>query len=113
MRNLLEQYVPRLYRFALRLTNDHHAAEDLTQETMLRAWQNRSRLRDPERARVWLFRIAANLWRDQTRRGRHEVSQAGPLDCDVPADAAPPDRVAADREDARRALDAMNALPSR
>ena len=32
----LEEWMPRLYRFALRLTGDPHAAEDLAQETMLR-----------------------------------------------------------------------------
>src|SRR5262249_38868284 len=35
----LEEWVPRVYRFALRLSNDPAAAEDLTQETFLRAWR--------------------------------------------------------------------------
>src|SRR5712692_4928022 len=79
VKNLLEEYVPRVYRFALRLTNDPHAAEDLTQETLLRAWRRRGLLRDPRAARVWLFRITANLWRDQLRRDRCRVARAGPL----------------------------------
>ena len=48
MSKLLEEWVPRVYRFALRLCSDPHVAEDLTQETFLRAWQQRSRLRDED-----------------------------------------------------------------
>ncbi len=113
MNNLLEEWAPRVYRFALRLSNDPHAAEDLTQETFLRAWRQRDRLRDLAAARVWLFRITANLWRDQLRRGRSPVARAGPL-TDTQADfARPPERLAAGREELARALDAMNALPPR
>ena len=72
--NLLEEWAPRVYRFALRLCNDPHIAEDLAQETFLRAWRHRGRLRDERVARVWLFRITANLWRDQLRRNRSPVA---------------------------------------
>ena len=113
MRSLLEEYVPRVYRFALRLTNDPHAAEDLTQETVLRAWRRQALLRNPQAARVWLFRIAVNLWRDQLRRGRSRVAQAGPL-ADDQADHGPaPDRQAAEQDDLRRALEAVTKLPDR
>lgn len=68
MRGWLEEFGPRLYRFAWRLSGDAHIAEDLAQETLLRAWRNRDTLRDPERLRIWLFRICANLWRDEGRK---------------------------------------------
>jgi RNA polymerase sigma-70 factor (ECF subfamily) len=111
--NLLEAWVPRVYRFALRLSNDPHAAEDLTQETFLRAWRQRERLRDPRAASVWLFRITANLWRDQLRRGRSPVARAGPLEGSEPASAQPPERLVAGQEELGRALGAMAALPPR
>src|SRR5205823_15077281 len=85
--NSLEAWVPRVYRFALRLSNDPDAADDLTQETFLRAWRQRDRLRDQRAARVWLFRITANLWRDHLRRGRSPVARAGPLGGTEPAPA--------------------------
>ncbi|MEX2118733.1 MAG: sigma-70 family RNA polymerase sigma factor [Pirellulales bacterium] len=113
MDELLEQYVPRVYRFALRLTNDRHQAEDLTQETFLRAWRQRGRLRDEQSALAWLFRIAANLWRDQARRGRLAVGRAGRLDEDVSTNRAGPVAEAADREMLQRALAAMDSLPPR
>src|SRR5437870_4817326 len=111
--NLLEEWVPRVYRFALRLSDDPHAAEDLTQETFLRAWRQRRRLRDERKAGVWLFRITANLWRDQLRRGRLPVARAGPLQDEQPGSVPSPARLAAGREDLDRALEAMNALPPR
>jgi len=113
--DLLEQSAERVYRFALRLTGDPHSAEDVTQETILRAWKNIDRLRDrePKAARVWLFQIAVNLWRDQQRRSRHRVAQAEPWR-DMPDDgAATPDRQAGRREELQRALTAMNSLPDR
>ena len=105
--------MPRVYRFALRLSNDPHTAEDLTQETFLRAWRQRGRLRERRAARVWLFRIAANLWRDRLRRERSPVARAGPLEDVAPDRTRSPERLAADREELGRALEALNALPSR
>lgn len=113
MSKLLEEWLPRVYRFALRLSDDPHVAEDLTQETFLRAWRHRGRLRDPRAARVWLFRIAVNLWRDQVRRGRSPVARAGPLAETEAGRSQPPERLAAGKEDLGRALEAMAALPPR
>ncbi len=113
MRNLLPEYVPRVYRFALRLTHDAHAAEDLTQETFLRAWRGHRLLRNPEAIRVWLFRIAANLWRDHLRRGKLPVAQAGPLPEDYAGGLQPVEQHLDVQDDLRRALDALEALPER
>jgi RNA polymerase sigma-70 factor (ECF subfamily) len=116
--NLLEEWAPRVYRFALRLSNDRHVAEDLTQETVLRAWRHRGRLRKEEAARVWLFRITANLWRDQLRRNRSPVAKARTLMgirevdlADKPANL--PERMVAGKEELARALEVMNGLPPR
>ena len=113
MRDLLQEYVPRVYRFALRLTHDPHAAEDLTQETFLRAWKRQSLLRNPHALQVWLFRIAANLWRDQLRHGKLPVARAGCLPEDYAANVPTAQQRVDDEEDLRRALDAMEALPER
>ena len=109
----LEEWVPSVYRFALRLSSDPHAAEDLTQETFLRAWRQRGLLRDARAARVWLFRITANLWHDQLRRGRSPVARAGPLEDAATCNAQPPDQHVAEQEELARALKAMALLPPR
>ncbi len=109
----MEEYVPRVYRFALRLTGDRHRAEDLTQDVLLRAWRHRDRLRDRGAARVWLFQIAANLWRDDVRRQQRRPRQVGPPADEQHGTAMPPDREAILQEDLRRALEAMDGLPAR
>ncbi|MFO0810578.1 MAG: RNA polymerase sigma factor [Gemmataceae bacterium] len=113
MGDLLEELAPRVYRFALRLSGDRHAAEDVTQEAFLRAWRTRDRLREPRAARVWLFRIVANVWRDRARRGRLPVERAGPLVDAEPCRTAQPERLVAGREELARALAALDALPPR
>jgi RNA polymerase sigma-70 factor (ECF subfamily) len=116
--NFLEEWAPRVYRFALRLSNDPHVAEDLAQETFLRAWRNRECLRDERAARVWLFRITANLWRDQLRRNRSPVARANTLRFHCQVDAidrsfVPVERLLVGREELQRALEMLNDLPAR
>lgn len=62
-----------LYRFAMRLTGDSFAAEDLVQEAYLRALNGFSNLRDPDRVRPWLFQIISRLAIDRHRSARREV----------------------------------------
>lgn len=63
-------YQPRIYRFLLGTLRDHDAAETLTQETFLRAWNARDSFREDCSIATWLTRIALNLARDHTRTGR-------------------------------------------
>ena len=63
-------YQPRIYRFLLGTLRDHDAAESLTQETFLRAWNARDTFREDCSIATWLTRIALNLARDHTRTGR-------------------------------------------
>jgi len=113
VRGLLEQHVPHVYRFALRLTGDWHQAEEITQETFLRACRHHRRLREPKAARVWLLRIAVNLWRDQVRREKRRPEQVSSSMDEQYSPGTPPEREVTDKEDVQRALEAMDLLPSR
>lgn len=61
-----------VYRFALRLSRDPERAQDLTQESFLRAYRNRKNYTPGTRARSWLFTICRNLFlRSENRSQRH------------------------------------------
>jgi RNA polymerase sigma-70 factor (ECF subfamily) len=56
MKALYDEHAAPLWRYALRLTGDASRAEDVVQETLLRAWQHPEVIGDTERsARAWLF----------------------------------------------------------
>ena len=59
---------PRLYGFFVRATGNHHEAEDLLGELMLRLVKMLPSYDDRGRFEPWLFRIASNLVRDRIRR---------------------------------------------
>lgn len=69
--DIAHAHLDRLYGFCLRATTDPRDAEDLVQETLLRAMRAYPDLRDQASAKGWLFAIATNAWRDLLRaRGR-------------------------------------------
>jgi RNA polymerase sigma-70 factor (ECF subfamily) len=51
-----------VFRFLLKLCGDASLAEELTQESFFRAYINLGRLRDPDKAPVWLCQIAKNSY---------------------------------------------------
>ena len=109
----MEEYLPHVYRFALRLTGSRQEAEDLTQDTFLQAWRRRGRLRDADAARVWLFTIAKNLWNDRLRQKGRRPALIEPLQENHASAAVAADHELIVREDVRRVLEAMDSLPSR
>lgn len=59
--------IPRLRRFALALVREHSAADDLVQDTLERALDKASHIRNPEAIRSWMFAIMHNIFRDNNR----------------------------------------------
>lgn len=109
-----ESHVQSLYRFALRLTGDRDAAHDLTQEAFLRAWRSRKQLREPRAAKVWILRIAQNLWRDHLRRKRRrEPIERLPGEDREPAIAAGGGDRLGREEEVEIVIQAMGSLPAR
>ncbi len=65
---IYEHYSTPIHRYAYRLLGNSEQADDLTQETFIRAYQNLDRLgRDPNLS-AWLYRIASNACLDALRR---------------------------------------------
>ncbi len=65
---LVRRYQTRIYNFALTLTANPADAEDLAQETFIRAFRGLHRFRGDSSFKNWLYRIAANA--AHTRRGK-------------------------------------------
>jgi RNA polymerase sigma-70 factor (ECF subfamily) len=90
---LVDAHYEALFRFAYRLTGSAANAEDLTQEAFRKAFARLPQLREPERAKAWLFRILRNLYLHQVRNEKRHRSV--PLDSigdlPAPASAAPPE----------------------
>jgi RNA polymerase sigma-70 factor (ECF subfamily) len=57
-----------IYRYVLSIVGSPDEAEDLTQETFLRAHDKRSSLEDPAKLLPWLYRIATNACYDRLRQ---------------------------------------------
>jgi RNA polymerase sigma-70 factor (ECF subfamily) len=111
VREGLAEHVPHVYRLALRLTGDRHRAEDLTQEAFLRAWKGRAQLKDGRAERVWLFRIAANIWKDELRQNRVRGALWSPLPEDARDREPTPEQSSDIRESLERTLSLLNSLP--
>lgn len=68
MQNQLEQIRPRLYRLAYSWSHNAALADDLVQDTLIKAMKNANQLRDPALMNSWLFSILANCLRDYYRQ---------------------------------------------
>jgi RNA polymerase sigma-70 factor, ECF subfamily len=71
---LFERYHDRIYGYVLHLVKNPAEAEDLTQDTFLRAYERRDTLRNPLAVRGWLYQIATHLSLDRLRQRRPQVS---------------------------------------
>jgi len=70
-----------LLRYLIRFAGERHAAEDLLQETMLRAWRHRDALPgDEDGVRGWLFTVARNVAIDADRMRRVRPSEVALTD---------------------------------
>ncbi|MEM6891918.1 MAG: RNA polymerase sigma factor [Pseudomonadota bacterium] len=78
MENSLEdemlKHLPSLRAFALSLTRDRTQADDLVQDTILRAWGNRDQFKIGSNMRAWMFTILRNSFYTTRRRLKREVA---------------------------------------
>jgi RNA polymerase sigma-70 factor (ECF subfamily) len=110
--HLMEAHHGEIYRYLLRVLGRPADADDLSQETFLRAWRAYRTLSADANLRAWLFTIATNRARNHFRDARRRrtalaARPARPLE----GDAAGPHGEAAVRETRRRLAQAVAALP--
>lgn len=91
IRSLVQEYYESLYRYAYRLSGSPADAADLTQETFLKAQEQLDNLREPSRARNWLFTILRNnfLHRLRSQKPNKHVSLDAIGDLEASSDDVP------------------------
>ena len=75
--SMLIHEIPQLRLRANRLCQSDNRAEDLVQDTLLKAWANRGKFRQECKLRPWLFTILRNTFFDSYRLHRREVLDIG------------------------------------
>jgi len=77
LRALADAHSAVLWRYVVHLTGDRAGADDVVQETLMRAWRSPAILaQPPESTRAWMFTVARHLVIDEVRsaRKRHEFA---------------------------------------
>jgi RNA polymerase sigma-70 factor (ECF subfamily) len=117
---LVRRHRSALWNFLLRLLGDRPRAEDLLQETLLRAVKASGDWVDRAKVTTWLFTIARNLATDEVRRAAHRRAESldasgedalAPIDR-LPAEDPPPDAAAEGALLRPRLEAALAALPA-
>ena len=70
----LVDHLPALRAFALSLTRESASADDLVQDTIVKAWTNMDKFQAGTNLRAWLFTILRNTFYSARRKTRREVS---------------------------------------
>jgi RNA polymerase sigma-70 factor, ECF subfamily len=116
-RALVERHGRTLFRLAYRMTGNEQDAEDVVQESFLRAYRQLAQFDERASFGTWLYRIAANcsldLVRTRKRRAVHtsmaEPEAGDPVDS-IPSGAPSPEREALSSEVRERVANAMKDL---
>ncbi len=106
---LVESYWDRLYRWLYHLTHDRHTAEDLTQETFLKAFAGLKKFQAGTNFGAWLFRIAHNNFANQCRT---TARRREPLPDNLPDPRRGPFDAAVSAEELRGVARAIERLPT-
>lgn len=105
---LVGRYWDRLYRWLYHLTHDSHTAEDLTQESLMKAYRGLASFQLGTNFQAWLFRIAHNALSNHRRANRRvRQSLSGP----VASGQAGPAEQAMSREAFQQLARAIGRLP--
>lgn len=72
----------RIFRYVMSMVRDNATAEDLTQETFLRAYLRRDSLREEGAQTAWLYRIATHVCLDRLR----QYARRGPMESNTDLD---------------------------
>jgi RNA polymerase sigma-70 factor (ECF subfamily) len=113
---MLSEHIDGLYSYALALSRNRVDAEDLVQETFVRAIPAARRLRKESNVKSWMFTILRNVWFNQLRQPRIAVQMSGAdIDRLLPEFRAPaakdPQSLLLTSQDREQVREAISRLP--
>jgi len=88
-KGLIEPHLDALFRAAFRLARNRADADDLVQETCVRAYVRVAELRESQPVKAWLLRVLHNVFVDGARRARRSPVTAVQDDADLASSACP------------------------
>src|SRR5260370_7243667 len=116
-RVLVERHSRPLFRLAFRMTGNEQDAEDIVQETFLRAYRRIGKFDERASFGTWLYRITVNCSLDLVRARKRRSEQSGPANLEMddliqslPSSGATPDRMAMSGQPRQRIAEAMEEL---
>lgn len=117
-RVLVERHSRNLFRLAYRMTGHEQDAEDVVQETFLRAYKQLARFDERASFGTWLYRIAANCSLDMIRARKRRSEQQEPAPDErtpdpmqsLPDGSPTPERLALSGEVERKVAGVLNGL---
>lgn len=117
---IVNRYKDRLFNFVLRFVKDQQTAEDIVQETFLRAYRNRHSFQAVAKFSTWIYTIAGNLAKSELRRRKRwrflsigtQNEETG-MTFELPDTGAPPDSRTETALAESRIQEALTQLPER
>lgn len=114
---LLKSYLSAVYNFIFQMTRDRAVAEDLTQETFIKAWKHLARFDQKKSFKTWLFTIAKNTTYDFFKKKKmipfsYFEDEEGKNRLDTVSEGTPlPDEVLAAAETSKELDHALQRIP--
>ncbi len=111
---LVDAYAKPIFNLAFRMTGNRQDADDLAQETFLRAYRKLKRFDPEKKFFTWLYTIALNIIRNHLKSSRERTARIAEMDHPPsdPVDPANPEGLCLDREKAQLLEICLQKLPS-
>jgi len=107
---LVTQYWKRIYGYAFMMLRSREDAEDVAQETFLKAFRGRERFEKGRPFAPWLYRIATNTCVDEVRSRKKDIARSVDIEVAARGDDTPPEVY--EREETRQLVrEAILELP--